>query len=113
MESGQAGLREAKRSDIRSFADRAEVGDLVVARRGLRRALYLGVLGEYGWSNAFDDIEGWDLQHYRRVRWVWTRENRFERQVFPQSRFSESRSELVRTWATCIARVGVHVVSPC
>lgn len=90
----------AKRSDLRSFAVGAEPGDLVVARRGASFAVAVGeFVGDYDWSPAFDDIEGWDLQHYRRVRWFWTSERRFDRRVFPQSRFSESHNHLVANWA--------------
>jgi hypothetical protein len=47
---------------IHAFAHTAHAGDLVVARRGLSRALAVGVLGDYDHSEALDDIEGWDLQ---------------------------------------------------
>lgn len=95
----------ANRADLRSFADKAVAGDLVVARRGLQRALGLGVLGGgYDWSEAFGDREGWSLQHYWRVRWIWTGNKSFGKPVFPRSRFSESWNEEVATWATRLAR---------
>ena len=28
--------------------------------------------GEYEWNDNFGDIDGWDLQHIRRVDWKWS-----------------------------------------
>lgn len=84
---------------IRTFAQSANSGDLIVARRGLHRALALGVIGEYDHSEAFDDVQGWD-QHYRRVRWLHhVEEHRFDRPVFRQGRFSRCHKPEVYEWA--------------
>ena len=29
------------------------------------------ITGPYSWMDAFGDVDGWDLQHVRRVRWLW------------------------------------------
>ena len=29
------------------------------------------VVGHYDWNDAFGDVDGWDLQHVRRVKWLW------------------------------------------
>ncbi len=88
---------------IRAFASKPKAGDFIVARRGRKCAVALGVLdGEYDWSEAFDDCEGWDLQHYWRVHWIWVDEKQFERIVFPWVRFSASHDDEVAVWATAL-----------
>lgn len=32
------------------------------------------MVGGYLWNEEFGDIDGWDLQHLRRVRWLWKHE---------------------------------------
>lgn len=99
---------------IRAFAQPAISGDLIVARRGLHRALALGVIGEYDHSEAFDDVQGWDLQHYRRVRWLHNvDEHRFDRPVFRQGRFSRCHAPEVHEWAArLIASSGDDLHAP-
>jgi hypothetical protein len=47
-------------------------GDIVVLRLGTSEILGVGqIIGDYEWNNLFADIDGWDLQHVRRVRWFW------------------------------------------
>lgn len=47
-------------------------GDVVILRVGTRTILGVGqVVGPYDWRDEFGDIDGWDLQHVRRVRWLW------------------------------------------
>ena len=66
------GWSSRKRTDIWRFADQMKDGDIVVLRLGTSDILAVGVIvGDYQWSNIFADIDGWDLQHYRRVRWLW------------------------------------------
>ena len=62
---------------IRCFVEDAQVGDLVIAKRGRRQALAVGVLGPYDFSADLDDVEGWDMGHFRRVRWLSTTPHRF------------------------------------
>jgi hypothetical protein len=74
---GQEGLRAAgwsgrKLADLRRFAEEMQNGDLVVLRIGTSEVRGVGrVVGEYEWSDAFGDVAGWDLQHFRRVHWLW------------------------------------------
>ena len=64
-------------TQIRSFYKNPKPGDIVLLRLG-HRVINIGIIpntqhretGGYGWSNAFDDVLGWDLQHYRRVVWI-------------------------------------------
>ncbi len=90
---------------IRAFASDAEAGDFIVARRGRKCAVALGVLDdEYDWSEVFDDREGWDLQHCWRVHWIWVGEKQFGRMVFPRAAFSASHHGEVANWATARVR---------
>jgi hypothetical protein len=46
------------------------VGDAILLRTAISRIRAVGLLaGDYLYVNAFDDVNGWDLQHVRRVRW--------------------------------------------
>lgn len=57
---------------IRRFAEDVSQGDIVVLRLGTNRVYGVGeVVGKYGHSEIFSDVDGWDLQHFRRVRWLW------------------------------------------
>ncbi|MCG8804011.1 MULTISPECIES: hypothetical protein [Tenacibaculum] len=61
-----------KRTDIWRFAEQMQNGDLVVLRLGTDMVLGVGeIVGEYEWLDCFSDVDGWDLQHVRRVRWLW------------------------------------------
>lgn len=70
-------LRDAKWSsrkvtDLRRFAEDMKDGDFVVLRIGTATVLGVGqIVGPYQWSDEFGDVDGWDLQHVRRVRWLW------------------------------------------
>ncbi len=74
---GDAGAWTPGRDDIafdgsyvRRFANEIAPGDVVLLRAGLATIAAVGlVAGEYCYANAFDDVNGWDLQHARRVRW--------------------------------------------
>ncbi len=61
-----------KISDLKRFAEEIAEGDVVVLRLGTTDVLGVGVAaGEYLWSQEFGDVDGWDLAHVRRVKWVW------------------------------------------
>ena len=80
---GDAGLWNSDRSDedfadnqgaaggfVRRYASEPQVGDIILLRTGLSRVRAVGlVASEYLYLNQFDDVNGWDLQHARRVRW--------------------------------------------
>lgn len=57
---------------IRPFVRGPRQGDLVLMRLG-HQVIRVGRIprqdSEYGWSASFEEILGWDLQHYRRVLW--------------------------------------------
>lgn len=64
--------RPRKLNDLRRFALEMLPGDIVVLRLGTSTVLGVGEIEEgYEWHEEFGDIDGWDLQHVRRVRWFW------------------------------------------
>ena len=74
---GDAGPWNPERDDdefeggfVRRFASEVKAGDVFLLRTGLATIVAVGlVAGDYLYVNAFDDVNGWDLQHARRVRW--------------------------------------------
>lgn len=65
-----------KVTDLRRFAEEMKDGDLVVLRIGTATVLGVGqIVGSYEWRDDFGDIDGWELQHVRRVRWLWMDRN--------------------------------------
>ena len=74
---GDAGPWRFDRSDeefeggfVRRFADELRTGDVLLLRTGLSTILAVGlVASEYQYLRQFDDVNGWDLQHGRRVHW--------------------------------------------
>ena len=74
---GDAGSWLSERSDqefgggfVRRFAVELQTGDVLLLRTGISTICAVGlVASEYQYLPQFDDINGWDLQHGRRVRW--------------------------------------------
>ena len=61
-----------KRTDLRRFCEEMNDGDIVVLRQGTSKVLGVGeIVGNYKWLALFGDIDGWAIQHTRRVRWLW------------------------------------------
>ena len=55
---------------VRRFAAELGVGDVLLLRTGLSTLRAVGlVASDYQYLPQFDDVNGWDLQHARRVRW--------------------------------------------
>ncbi|MCK8600136.1 hypothetical protein [Desulfoferrobacter suflitae] len=99
---GDAGPWKPSREDdefeggfVRRFADEMEVGDVVLLRTGIAGIVALGVVAsEYLYLNQFDDVNGWDLQHARRIRWCpLPQEYTFNSQVF-----GANPTRCARTW---------------
>ena len=66
------GMSAKKMTDIGRFADEMQDGDFVILRIGTTFVFGVGqVVGSYEWCEEFGDVDGWDLQHVRRVRWLW------------------------------------------
>jgi len=52
------------------FATEVQVDDIILLRTGMSKVRAVGlVASEYVYLDQFDDVNGWDLQHARRVRW--------------------------------------------
>jgi hypothetical protein len=74
---GDAGPWTPERDDdefeggfVRRFASEVADGGVVLLRTGIATVAAVGlVAGNYQYADAFDDVNGWDLQHTRRVRW--------------------------------------------
>jgi hypothetical protein len=61
-----------KNTDLKRFCEEMQPGDLVVLRGGTSLVYGVGeVVGKYEWLHEFSDVDGWDLQHTRRVKWLW------------------------------------------
>ncbi len=67
------------RNSLRRFCKEARCGDIVLLRRGTGNVLAVGEIADEAaaWSDAFADVDGWNLQHLRRVRWFPNTENEF------------------------------------
>jgi hypothetical protein len=62
--------REFEGDFVRRFAAEVQVGDVFLLRTGISTICAVGIVAsEYQYLNQFDDVNGWDLQHARRVRW--------------------------------------------
>lgn len=59
------------RNSLRRFHTEAQKGDVVLLRLGTGGILAVGEIADDAgeWLDAFSDVDGWDLQHVRRVRW--------------------------------------------
>jgi len=69
---------------VRRFAAEVQMGDIVLLRTGAASICAVGlVASHYLYLPQFDDVNGWDLQHARRVRWFPLQgEYTFEARVF-------------------------------
>ena len=66
------GWSKHKLNDLQRFSEEIKDGDIVVLRLGTSSVYGVGVIdGEYEYQANFGDVDGWDLEHVRRVRWVW------------------------------------------
>lgn len=76
------GLSSKKITDLKRFCEDVQDGDLILLRLGTTDILGVGeIVGRYEWMDEFGDVDGWDLQHVRRVRWLW--KNIEKPKVFP------------------------------
>ena len=75
--TGDAGEWKSERNDeefegsfVRRFASEVKIGDVFLLRTSISKIAAIGlVASDYKYVNQFDDVNGWDLQHTRRVRW--------------------------------------------
>lgn len=57
-------------AQMRQFCTEVEAGDIILLRFG-SKAKAIGIVHQSGyfWTDTFDDVYGWDLQHAHRVMW--------------------------------------------
>lgn len=71
----RAGISDKKIDDVRRFCEDIKPGDIIVLRLGTKEIYAVGKIPEtklgYAWLDDFGDIDGWDLQHTKRVDWIW------------------------------------------
>jgi hypothetical protein len=99
---GDAGPWKPERDDdefeggfVRRFASEVQVGDVFLLRTGISRICAVGIVAsEYMYLNQFDDVNGWDLQHARRVRWCKLPEEH----TFTTPVFGANPTRCSRTW---------------
>lgn len=66
------GWTSKKITGLIRFSHKIKDGDIVVLRLGTNQVYGVGyVIGDYEWLSIFSDVDGWDLNHVRRVRWIW------------------------------------------
>lgn len=76
--------RSGADSHVRRFAEDLCIGDLLLLRTAASEVAAVGLVSsEYQFLEHFDDVQGWDLRHARRVRWFRLPEPyRFEGSIF-------------------------------
>ena len=92
-----------KITDIRRFSETMSDGDVVVLRLGTYQVLGVGiVIGNYEWLDIFGDVDGWDIQHVRRVKWLWKEPKSFPKYTLKQGDTTQlldhKKSEKVLDW---------------
>lgn len=89
---------------VRRFASEVKQGDVFLLRTGVATICAIGVVAsDYLYLHQFDDVNGWDLQHGRRVHWCQLpQEYSFDGFPFGASpaRFSRVQNEEVIDYAT-------------
>lgn len=99
---GDAGPWKPERDDdefqggfVRRFASEMEIGDVVLLRMGIATIVAVGIVAsDYLYLNPFDDVNGWDLQHARRIRWCALPQE----YTFGSSVFGANPTRCSRTW---------------
>lgn len=77
-------ISQKKIVDLHRFCFGMKDGDIVAIRIGTKEIHGVGVIvGDYKWNNIFSDVDSWDMQHCRRVNWLWKAENNNKPQTFP------------------------------
>jgi len=75
-----------KISDLMRFCQDVKEGDIIVLRLGTSQVWGVGIVsGPYEWLDDFGDIDGWNLQHIRRVKWIWKAEKNEPKEFDPHT----------------------------
>jgi len=93
-----------KITDLNRFCNEIKEGDIIVLRLGTNEVLGVGVvIGEYEWIDYFGDVDGWDLQHTRRVKWLWSGNKKFSTYTLKQGDTTQKlTSKEVIEWIECL-----------
>ncbi len=93
------GWTEKKIGLIRKYHEDINDGDIVVLRLGTSNIYGVGrVDGPVEWYDDFGDIDGWDLQLVRRVRWNWIAPSGRPKQFATQAlKFGDTIQKLKRS----------------
>ena len=92
------GEKRKERAEVRRLCDEMCPGDIVVLKMGLSRLHGIGVVGNYEFVDEFNDIDGWELGHARRVRWLHRDCHGFETNVFTRSTTTRLYAESALAW---------------
>lgn len=96
--------QHAARREVRAFCDEMQEGEIVILKLGVSDVYGVGVIGKYKWCDEFNDVDGWDLGHTRRVHWLWFGEHGVDHKSFhpkrPLTRSTTQRiyNDVVRQW---------------
>lgn len=83
---------------IRKYHEDLNCGDIVVLKLGKSEVYGVGrVDGPVVWYDDFGDIDGWDIQLVRRVRWCWQAMSGRPRQFTDALRFGDTIQKLDRS----------------
>jgi len=78
---------------VRRFCSDVRPGDIALLRYG-HRVKGIGIVdGDYEYDSTFDDVDGWDLQHTRRVIWQNHLENDLEDLQVRQAIFGHMKQQ--------------------
>ena len=67
---------QRKVTNIQRFCEDMMAGDIVVLKLGTDLVYAVGqIVGDYEYCKEFNDIDGWDIGHVRRVHWLWESKN--------------------------------------
>lgn len=90
---------------LQRFCEGMSEGDIVVLRMVTNTVHAVGeVLGEYTWCDAFGDVDGWKLQHVRRVRWLWIGPRSFDTYALKFGDTTQLLNDgVVRDWLMSLA----------
>lgn len=103
VEEDPAGFEkyEGAESEIEWFYQEIEFGDVIILRSNSRTVEAVGVVADETAEHRdlFADVDGWDLQHSRRVQWLHVPEGdqQFGRNTF-RGTLSKSKKDEVHEW---------------
>lgn len=92
--------------DLQLFYNEMKSGDIVVLRLGTRKICGIGRIstneGNCAWYDDFGDIDGWDLQHTKRISWIWKIDENDKSDNGPEKNFK---------WGYTISKENIAIIS--